>query len=689
MMKYIKRAAAAVIFMACAAGAPTSAFADRVQMNLVYDGASHKYDEEEIKINIDGKEITGLDVPAVSINDRTMVPARAVFEEIGAEVAWNESAKEVYIITDSDVVTLRIDSNIGYVNAEQFVMDTPAKIVNDRTLIPVRAAAEALKYNVGWNGDTRTVTLSKDSISNNNTGNGNSANSGSQTGGNTASVSSIGVNSISVPSSSSMKFEICADGKIEKYESFMLDDTRLVVDIYNADMNVPNSKITNTACSFVTSVRTAQFQSEPEKIARTVFDLTAAVESDVSLSSDGKKIVVEFETNRISDVEVEKSGKAEIIKIYGDTAPTVNAELMGSPLRLVMDIPNAVSNLGSKISVSSSFISKMTSEQLDAGTVRITAQLEENIDYTVSQGKNYAEIRVVKSSLDNISYDESKNILRLDSIGKMASEDIEVFDDYNSGIYTIYLPDDYSDTYGTGTLFADNDEYISKLQVTVEKGKTCIKLSEKRSISVHIREYSDYIKIEITTPQISGEKIVVIDAGHGLQDNGASGNGLVEKDVNLDIAKRVYKLLEADDNIKVYATRLDDSYPTNINRAKLANSVGADLFVSIHQNSSTTSDPKGTEVLYAEHANETGGLTSKGAAQTLLKYVVNALDTENRGVKLRNDLIVLNQTTVPAVLIETCFISNPEDAAKMKSESYKNDLAEAIYAGIVDLLAQY
>ena len=94
-------------------------------------------------------------------------------------------------------------------------------------------------------------------------------------------------------------------------------------------------------------------------------------------------------------------------------------------------------------------------------------------------------------------------------------------------------------------------------------------------------------------------------------------------------------------------------------------------------------------MLYAEPAHETGGLTSKGAAQTLLKYVVNALNTENRGVKLRNDLIVLNQTTVPAVLIETCFISNPEDAAKMKSESYKNDVAEAIYAGIVDLLAQY
>ena len=71
------------------------------------------------------------------------------------------SSQEVYIITNTDVVTLKIDSNVGVVNGMDFVMDTPAKIVNDRTLIPVRAAAEALKYNVGWDDATRTVTITE------------------------------------------------------------------------------------------------------------------------------------------------------------------------------------------------------------------------------------------------------------------------------------------------------------------------------------------------------------------------------------------------------------------------------------------------------------------------------------------------------------------------------------------------
>lgn len=153
--------------------------------------------------------------------------------------------------------------------------------------------------------------------------------------------------------------------------------------------------------------------------------------------------------------------------------------------------------------------------------------------------------------------------------------------------------------------------------------------------------------------------------------------------------QKLYALLDADPNIKVYATRLDDSYPTNASRAQMANEV-ADLFVSIHQNSNTSSTPQGTEVLYMNHSNETSApsskLTSKTAAQIALTWVINALGTTNRGIKERPDLIVLNQTKVPAILIETCFISNPNDAAKVKSEENINKLANNIYSAISNML---
>ena len=82
-------------------------------------------------------------------------------------------------------------------------------------------------------------------------------------------------------------------------------------------------------------------------------------------------------------------------------------------------------------------------------------------------------------------------------------------------------------------------------------------------------------------------------------------------------------------------------------------------------------------------------LTSKAAAQIALTWVINALGTTNRGIKERPDLIVLNQTTVPAILIETCFISNPDDAAKVKSEENINKLANNIYSAISIMLNDY
>ncbi len=686
MFKSIKKAALAAAIALMSMGCAVSAYAERIQMNLVYDGVSHAYNEEEIKIVLDGKEITNLDVPAVSINSRTMVPARAIFETAGAEVVWNEETKEVYIIQDSDIVTLKIDSNVGLINGTQFTMDTPAKIVNDRTLIPVRAAAEALNYKVGWDDATRVVTLSKDGS----TSSGNT-NNNSQTGTTAPTATSIKVNSITVPASNSADavFEIKASDVITKYESYMLDNTRLVIDIYNADMAVSNTNITSTNCGAVTAVRTAQFQVTPEKITRVVFDLAGNVKNEVKLSSDKKSITVKFETNDIYDVKLSKSGSSELLEVYGNTTPVLNVSYAGNPLRLVIDIPNAASSLDKTINVSSDYIDEITTSTVNGNTVRLEAKLDDNVSYEVVTENGYAAVKISKSTLDNISYDVRKHVLELDEIGNISSSNIEVFDDYATGIYTIYLPGDYSDVYGEGVLFIDDDTYISKINVGLENGKTVIELTKKKEISIHTREYMDYMQFEISTVELTGEKVVVIDAGHGLQDNGTSGNGIIEKDINLDIAKRLYNLLEADENIKVYATRLDDSYPTNISRAQLANEVGADLFISIHHNAATSTSANGTEVLYAIHEGETSGLTSKIAAETLVKYVVNALGTTNRGAVLRNDLIVLNQTKVPAVLVEVCFLSNSNDAALIKQDKNKDAVAQALYSGIVDLLAQY
>ena len=121
----------------------------------------------EIKLTIDSKEIvkngvaSELDVPAQIINSRTMVPLRAIFEALGATVEWNDATRTVTSEKDGTTVKLTIGEANIYVNGQAKALDVPAQIVDSRTLVPARAVAEAYGCNVGWDNDTRTVTITK------------------------------------------------------------------------------------------------------------------------------------------------------------------------------------------------------------------------------------------------------------------------------------------------------------------------------------------------------------------------------------------------------------------------------------------------------------------------------------------------------------------------------------------------
>lgn len=105
-------------------------------------------------------------VPAQIVNDRTMLPMRSIFERIGARVTWMESEKIIFATKDSLLITMQIDNTIMSVqqieNDEiiKIELDSPPFIVNGSTLVPVRAVAESLGYNVEWNSQTYTVDIS-------------------------------------------------------------------------------------------------------------------------------------------------------------------------------------------------------------------------------------------------------------------------------------------------------------------------------------------------------------------------------------------------------------------------------------------------------------------------------------------------------------------------------------------------
>lgn len=139
-----------------------------------YDNKAQTYDSEYderkdvnanninygIKVIINGKQID-FDVQPMIINDRTMVPMRAIFEALGAEVSWNNLTQTAVGETKKTKVKIIIGKDYLLKNDNIVVLDSPAIIVSDRTLVPVRAIAESLDCKVEWYGDTQVVEILK------------------------------------------------------------------------------------------------------------------------------------------------------------------------------------------------------------------------------------------------------------------------------------------------------------------------------------------------------------------------------------------------------------------------------------------------------------------------------------------------------------------------------------------------
>ncbi|MGN0163294.1 MAG: stalk domain-containing protein [Candidatus Ornithomonoglobus sp.] len=113
-----------------------------------------------ISVRLNGKLIE-FDQPPVIRNERTLVPLRAIFEALGAEVYWDEATQRVTSVAGKTTVALKIGSNMLYVNTREITMDVPAQLINGRTLVPVRAVSEAFGCSVDWDAEAKTVIITK------------------------------------------------------------------------------------------------------------------------------------------------------------------------------------------------------------------------------------------------------------------------------------------------------------------------------------------------------------------------------------------------------------------------------------------------------------------------------------------------------------------------------------------------
>ncbi|MEO1430632.1 MAG: N-acetylmuramoyl-L-alanine amidase [Cyanobacteria bacterium J06633_8] len=180
-------------------------------------------------------------------------------------------------------------------------------------------------------------------------------------------------------------------------------------------------------------------------------------------------------------------------------------------------------------------------------------------------------------------------------------------------------------------------------------------------------------------PAPRGQLVVMIDPGHGGKDPGAIGiSGLREKDVILPISKKVAEILRKN-GVNAVLTRNSDFFVSLKGRVNMAERRDADLFVSIHANSMGLSRPdiNGLEVYYYN--------SGKRLADTVRKGITRKVRIRDRGIR-RARFYVLRKTSMPAILVETGYVTGREDAAKLKQTWFRNQMAEGIADGILRYL---
>lgn len=681
-------------------------------MKLEYDGKTHTYDLAPITLYIDGEEVDTSLMPPVQLEGTTLVPVREVFEPMGAFVEWKEEEKKVYIDYNGTLLILEMNNKEVWKNGETIELDIPAKVINNKIMVPVRFISEQMGFAVQWLGDTREIYITGQKIETappetvepevpeieepsfpeeDDTDekvdmsdlmmkvNGVTEiyegfknkhkvyvdyKSNTKTTINTVAVSQNGSFAIGI---------IQANSPITDVEA-TVSEGKIIVDIPNST-NGLKSSITPDSNGYVSGMRTSQYEKDKTRV---VFDLKAGVSTKITLTSDRKAIMIEMDKQPLEAVLVGQDKTSDYIAI--DNIAPNQMKITEEPGQMAINIANVyVDQAIDWNGVDGEYINTVKVSHTSNG-IQIVMQLNDEQLYfsQVQSDKGDTIIRLVKPEFKNISYASYNKILTLDAPSGLSASDIKVQDLYREKKLILDLGSNYEEHFGKGT-YKVGDQAVNNIQIINDK-TTKIIINESSIHTVNIKDSAEGIQIKLVKPQEKYEKILVLDAGHGGSDGGSSGNGLKEKEVNFKQTMAVKNLIEQNTDIKVYMTREDDSTLTLAFRTDLANDINADMFVSIHNNSASPA-AKGTEVLYYPHTSDT---RSKQIAKLMQDNIIKATGMYSRGIKERPDLYVLRTSKMPAVLLEGGFLSNSEDAAKLKSEDFTQKYAYAVYEAIVE-----
>lgn len=488
------------------------------------------------------------------------------------------------------------------------------------------------------------------------------------------------VNSIEFLQKEGRSYVVVSTDSPVQYDVLLLSKPdRLVLDLMNSmvSSDIDDVKVND---EIIKNIRFGQFNPE---VARIVMDLENSVGYDISRNfSDPKQIIVTF-NSRVNSLSY-NGGQENSIDIYTSGPVEYTSMMLKAPDRIVIDLHESTLVSPTKnIPVDQGVVRDIRIEQFDSNTVRVVVDLLEPIAYKILRSPTQDGLLklMLNNSVRAVEVASSKTGSDIIIKGNGNLKPSIEFDEVSRRLF-VDIPDAIMESQMKVIMVGDGlVDRITAIQADDTTVQLAVALNSYAGHEVKRSENNGEVVLKVFNSPLRN-KLVAIDPGHGGTDPGAVGpTGLYEKTVNLDIAKRLERLLKIA-GAEVLLTRNDDSDVYLPKRVEIVHNAKADIFVSIHSNGVTQYYPSGTEAYY--YSNPT---MSKKLADYINKNIVNDLDLINRGVK-RKDYYVIKGNKMPSVLIEVAFITNLNEEKLLKEPLFREKVAQSIYKGIVEYFSE-
>ncbi|MGB9840628.1 N-acetylmuramoyl-L-alanine amidase [Thermovenabulum sp.] len=603
--------------------------------------------KNSIEVFIDDKKVIS-DVMPFIYKDTTMVPLRVISENLGVKVNYESVSKKITLSFKNNTIILKVNELYAYVGGKKAKLQIPPMIISNRVFVPLRFIAENFEAKVIWDGQNRIVRIYKKNNE----------------------IKNIywdeneGV--LNIEAENPVEYSIQ-----EKENSIILDLTAKVKE--NQNFYVYNGKFLKDAQLSFTDMGTRLILEKKEGFIYEHF------------VKDGV-LKLKFFTI-IDELEYAKSTESSKFTIKVPANTEFKYFTLGSvnsnDYRLVLDLYNSRPAFNIPRIDGDNFVRSIRSSQfsINPDITRIVFDIKRDFNFLVEKEEEglIVEFRSNAKLLDvSIENKEGKTqiIFGLDkttaySINEDVLRNTLVIEmDKTNLIYGGKTLDFTFSNGMKGNVIFEEDVNNNKLVARIYKGDY--------GLHHNVLTLDNKIIIEFSSLSLFG-KTIVIDPGHGGSDPGAVYQGVYEKDINLDIALRLKKVLE-DNGAKVLMTRESDIYVNLYARAGMANEINADLFVSIHCNSSLNPQTSGVQTLYFPT------MEKKRFAEVIQKSMVEALGITDLGIVERTALVVIRETNMPSCIIEVAFMSNPKDLSLLMDPNFRQKAAEGIFKGILRFL---